>query len=185
MAVGQFTIVSGTYTSEQDIIDQLDDFLTLNLRWQRLDILTDTGSDNNRVYFSSGEIPGKYFPIYAQFQGVSDDVFFSGYTAWDAVGNTGNDLLFNSSESRIQAPGQFEMVFIGNQDVVYVIVFTTVGYLGGIGYWDTFYTPEQDPYPLYVLGDFSSLDSFIDTFRVRSYVNNPEGFSAHFYLATQ
>ena len=150
MAIGQYTTASGIAgPTEQDTLNHLDAFITGALGWQRLDTFQASASDTSLVWFSEGEVSGKYAPIYFRAQAVSNTLRFSAYTFWDQVTHTGNDEIANSTEIKVtNSTGADEYVFAGNKDFVFVSIFLDsngVNYLGGGGYWDTFYTPVQDP----------------------------------------
>jgi len=183
MTVGQYTTASGTAgPSEQDTLDRLDEFMTGALGWNRVDVVTDTSTDNDRVWYSEGETPGKYSPMYVRARANGDDIIFQGYTFWDPNTSTGNDEIANSTELQIPNDnngGADEYVFFGNKDVVLVSVRLNSNgsnYMGGFGYWDTYYTAGEDQYPLWVMGQNSNSDTFLNTFRVRTYGFDPEGF---------
>lgn len=183
MTVGQYIMASGTAgPSEQDTLDRLDEFMTGALGWGRLDVVSDTGTDNDRVWISPGEVPGKYPPLYVRARANSDDIIFHGYTYWNNGTSTGSDEAADSLELQIpnnNSGGSDEYVFVGNKDAVFVSVRLNSDascYMGGFGYWDSFYTVSQDPYPLWVMGQNSNADTFNNTFRVRSYGHDPAGF---------
>jgi hypothetical protein len=177
MVAGEFLIASGVYSNEQDIIDQLDYHMTADFGWSRIEIITDTGSDNDRAWISLGEDSDKYMALYARMRGNANDIIFYGYTFWDS--GAGTDEVHNSTESKIQADGSSEWWFIGNKDAVYVTLTPPSqagAMMGGIGYMDTYYDSSIDPYPLFVMGQNVITDTFSNTFRVRSYAFSPDGF---------
>lgn len=183
MTVGQYITASGTAgPSEQDTLDRLDEFMSGALGWNRIDVVSDTGTDNDRVWYSEGEVPGKYAPMYVRARANGDDIIFHGYTLWNPGTSTGSDEIANATE--LQVPndnngGSDEYVFFGNKDAVFVSIRLNSNgsnYMGGFGYWDTYYTVGEDPYPLWVMGQNSNADTFNNTFRVRSYGEDPDGF---------
>jgi hypothetical protein len=181
MAVGQYTITSGTNElTEQDVLNRLDEFMVGGLGWNRIDVVADSASDNDRVWYSEGEVPGKYMPLYFRARANNDDLIFSTYSNWNVDTQTGYDGISNATE--IQIPyqgGNDSYMFCGNKDVVFVSTYldsTGSSYLGGCGYWDTFYTPTQDPLPAFVFGQNSNADTFANTARVRSYGYDRYGF---------
>lgn len=181
MTVGQYLITSGIAgPSEQDTLDRLDEFMTGALGWNRVAVVTDDTSDNDRVWYSAGEVPGKYSPMYVRVRATNNDIRFQGYTLWDS--GTGNDEIANTTELQIPNDndgGPDEYVFVGNKDVVFVVTrlnSNSSNYMGGFGYWDTFYTPQQDPYPLWVMGQNVGTDNFNNTHRVMAYGFDPDGF---------
>lgn len=181
MAVGQYITTSGIAgPEEQDTLNQFDSFITGALGWQKIDGYDDTGSDQSRVWFSEGEVPGKYAPIYLRVRAVSNTLEFRGYTTWDPDTSTGSDVIENTTELKTHNQnGADSYVFFGNKDVVYMSILLDsngANYLAGCGYWDTYYTPTQDPYPLFVMGQNAAADTFENTARVRSYAPDKQGF---------
>ena len=183
MAVGQYLLTSGIAgPTEQDTLDRLDEFMTGGLGWNRVDIVSDTGSDNDRVWYSEGENPGKYMPLWVRCRANGNDLIFSGYTFWNQSTSTGSDEISNATELQVpNANAADEYVFVGNKDAVYVSIRQNgsgESHLGGFGYWDTLYSASEDPYPLWVTGQNALADTFFDTFRVRSYGYDTNGFLA-------
>ncbi len=183
MTVGQYLITSGTAgPSEQDTLDRLDEFMTGALGWNRVDVITDDATDNDRVWYSEGEVSGQYNPMYVRARATNNDIRFHGYTFWDPSSSTGSDEIIDTTELQIPNDnngGPDEYVFVGNKDAVFAVTrlnSSSSNYMGGFGYWDTFYTPQQDPYPLWVMGQNSNADTFNNTLRVRSYGFDPDGF---------
>lgn len=183
MTIGQYTTASGLAgPDEQATIVHLDAFITGALGWQRLDSFQANATDTSLVWRSHGEVPGKYAPIYFRAQAVGNDIRFSTYTYWNQVAHTGNDEIAEVTELQVpndNATGPDEYVFCGNKDFVYVSIRLDSNgtcYLGGGGYWDTYYTAEQDPYPMAVFGQNAAADLFSTTSRVRSYAYTPGGY---------
>lgn len=181
MTIGQYTVASGIAgPTEQDTLEHLDSFMTGALGWQRIATWDDAVDNHSRVWFSQGEEPGKYAPIYFRVKAISNTLEFFAYTFFDPTILSGNDSISNSTEIRVpNSTGADEYVFCGNRDFVFVSIMLDsngANHLGGGGYWDTFYTPQQDPYPMLVFGQNSAVDTFENTARVRSYAYDPEGF---------
>lgn len=181
MTTGQYLLASGIAApTEQDTLDRLDEFMAGAIGWSRLAVVSDTAGDNDRVWFSRGET-GEYAPMFVRARAASDAIYFSGYTNW-IVGVSGTDVLEDQTELRIPndcSGGYDEYCFVGNKDAVFVAVrrySDGANYLGGWGYWDTYYTATQDPYPLWVMGQNAAVDTFSNTRRVRSYGFDPDGF---------
>lgn len=177
MTVGQYTVISGSAGSEQSVISRLDEFLTGALGWSRLGVITNSGADNDRVWYSEGEVSGKYNPLYVRVRGNNNDLIFYGYTLWSG---SGNDEISNTIELQIPyLDASDEYIFIGNKDAFFIssrLNSDGANYVGGAGYFNTFYTPTEDPYPLFVSGQNSSGDTFANTLRVRAYGFDPDGF---------
>lgn len=183
MTTGQYVIASGTAgPTEQDTIDRLDEFMVGALGWNRVHVVSGTVTDNDRVWYSEGENPGTYSPIYARARGNGDYLYFYGYTLWDPGTSVGNDEISDTTELRILndcATGYDEYVFVGNKDAVFVSIrkeSTGDNRFGGFGYWDTYYETTEDIYPLWVMGQNAVADTFANTGRVRSYGYDPDGF---------
>jgi len=181
MTIGQYTTASGIAgPTPIDTLNQLDSFVTGALGWTKIDEYTVSATDERRIWYSEGEVPGKYAPMYLLVFTGTTWITFAAYTSWDPVTHTGNDLCYDSTETRIHnQTAADDYVFCGNKDFIFASVrldSNGSSYLGGGGYWDTFYTPEQDPYPMLVFGQNGNTDTFATTARVRSYAYDPEGF---------
>lgn len=181
MTAGEYTITSGIAgPTEQDTLDLLDQFMVGGLGWHRIDIVTDTASDNDRVWYSEGEVPGKYNPMYVRIRANNNDLVFYGYTQWVISSGTGNDEIADGTNLQITNDNAAdEYVFAGNKDVVFVATrLNSDGStrFGGAGYWDTFYEPTEDPYPLWVMGQNAAATTFESDQRVRSYGYDKDGF---------
>ena len=181
MTIGQYITASGIAGPEAiDTLNLFDSFITAAVGWQKIDGWDDSATDQSRVWYSEGETPGKYAPIYLRIRANVNYLEFRGYTTWDPDTSTGSDVIENSTELRIHnQTGADTYAFFGNKDVVYMSVRldnNTYSYTGGCGYWDTYYTPEQDPYPLFVMGMNGNTDTFANTARIRSYAHDKNGY---------
>jgi len=182
MTAGQYLIASGTYNTEDDIIAELAYHAEQDFGWTvpPIDGIYPTATD--RSFFSEGEEPGKYMPLYTRADSVTsaDHISFFGYTFFDSSDGTGTDEIADSTELRVPTTnGTGEWLFVGNKDVIYTIVrptSTSVDSFGGFGYLGTNFDSSQDPYPLFVAGQNSTSDTFENTSRVFSYMFAPAGF---------
>ena len=181
MAVGQYITTSGIAgPEEQDTLNQFDSFITAALGWKKIDGWDVSATDHTKVWYSEGEVPGLYAPIYLSVRASGNFIYLKGYTGWNVDTSTGSDEISHTTELKIHnQTGADSYVFFGNKDVVYIsVLLDTNGsnYVGGCGYWDTYYTSEQDPYPLFVMGQNANTDTFNNTSRVRSYAPDRQGF---------
>lgn len=183
MTAGQYIMASGIAgPTEQDTLDRMDEFIVGALGWSRLDRPINTGSDRKYVWFSRGEDPDKYWPIYASAQATSDTIYFSAYTNWVQTTSSGSDVISESTYLAIPNDnngGSDEYYFLGNKDVLFISVRRNsngANYLGGFGYWDTFYQTTEDPYPVWAMGQDSFSTTFASQRRVRSYGYTVDGF---------
>jgi len=170
---------NGSATDEQDLVDKIHTFLTSTIGgWERIDIVTDTASDKDYVYKSSGENVGLYRDIYARVRGYSNYVYFYGYSYWLDSG-TNDGELYNSSYTRIIASAApMDYWLFGNRDYFWVIVkVTTDLYPGGVGYLDSYYSPADDDLPMVVTGCSSSSYGYTATNRCRMYSPTISGYN--------
>jgi len=179
MTAGQYLLASGIVYTEQDTVAALDAFMVGALGWDRLEVIAQSAGDWDVVWHSPGEVPGARNPIYARARGNVDYVDFFGYTYWNQLTSVGDNENHNATESRIYSQGTFKYWFVGNKDAVYVYLSREsdgAAYLGGFGYWESYYDYSLDPYPLWVMGQYATLDTFTNTARVSSYVYNKTGY---------
>lgn len=175
MVSTDFTLVSGTYGSEQDLLLELSYFMTQLIDgWTEIKIVDDAYATNvNIAFFSDGSQVGIYDRFYVRAQGISDSLRFnvlSGFDAstdtdHDAIGGTGNEteLLTGTSSGTYW--------FIGNADAIHVVV-DSVGdgtLHGGFGHWLTYYSRPEDPKPFYVFGQTAQSQTFAGALRLESY----------------
>lgn len=174
-----FTIVSGTYTDEQDLVHQLNAFMTTTISgWQLLDTLADDASDVHYVYRNQGSRKG-YDLGYFRVQGVADNVIYSSLSFYNTTTSGSSDTL-SSSETEVLASVPGSYYFIGNNDAVYVShTLTGSGtYLSGLGFWESYYTPAYDPKSYYIFGQSAENLDFTSE-RVFSYQSASFGISAN------
>lgn len=173
--VRTWTVVSGSASTEQDFITDLDSAMTTHFGWTKVYTVSDTSSDRNIVWSSEGETPGEYMTLYCEARGVSNDVQFYGETFRDTGGSV-NDRIGDNQDSTIQWGGALDYWIMGNKDAVFVL--NSDGYLGGFGYIDSYYTYKQDPYPMFLMGHFSLSYNFESNDRLLAYDVTPEAIAA-------
>lgn len=167
-----FTISSGTYTDEQDLLNSLDSFITGTINgWTQLKVVTDVASDKHIVYYSDGD--GTRDRNTVSIRATSDFLEFHGYSWFNTDTDTGYDDLYNTETRIPTSTSSGTYWFFGNRDSVYVSVEhsgTLNPHLGGFGQWVAYHSPEDDPKPFFVFGQQSSSTLFNSTSeRVRSW----------------
>lgn len=174
-----FTIASGTYTDEQDLLASLDTFITSSISgWTQIKVITDIASDKHIAYYSTGDNSRDRNEVSVRATG--DYLEFHCYSWFDTDTDTGYDDLYGT-ETRIPASTSSGTYwFFGNKDSVYVSVEhsgTSNPHLGGFGQFISYYTPQEDPKPFFVFGQVASSTLFDNASeRVRSW--HPEAFGA-------
>jgi len=96
-----FTLVSGTYTTEQDMFWQLDSFLTGTAGWTREKIITDSPTEARAVYYTDGNYRQYYDRFWIRLQASSDYLYFVGMSQFDSDTNTEHDSIYYSGVTRI------------------------------------------------------------------------------------
>lgn len=163
------TIVSGTATDEQNLVDEIDLFLVGTIGWTKEDTITDTASDKDIVLSSVGESES-YDKLYIRVRGTTSHVRFYAYSDWDSSSSTGTDEIFDSTETRIEAGSTLDYWIAADKDVVHIISSVSPDtYHGGFGYWKTYYDYVDDPKPFFVFGQDLASDNFDDEDRLWSY----------------
>lgn len=171
-----FTLVSGTYSTEVDLFSELDFFMVNTIGgWTRVKDIT-SGSTHSIVYYTDGSVSGTVTDRFwlkvertvnfLTFYGMSN---FNTTTdaASDQFGGTGTAIDFTYSGSASLSGTYW---FAGNQDAMHVLVelsdLVGLGHLGaraqrygGFGTFISYYTPQQDPKPFYVFGDNTSFST--------------------------
>lgn len=175
--INKLTTISGTATTEQGLVVVLDNFLCNIIGYERTYKYTDSSTDKTWGFTSRGEYSERErMDLYVLFDAVSDYMYFSVYT-WlageDESGVGSTDQAINSTEGRVPiGSGSFDFWIMSNLDVVYIMLRrhdVNTRYLGGAGYLKSPYTYKEDPLPAFAFGQNSSLDTFENTYRVRSY----------------
>jgi len=80
--------ITGSATTEQDLILALEDFMVNVLTgWTLIDKNTDTSSDRDYVFYSQGTEVGKYRDLYIRWRGYNNDIQIYGYQRWASSGD--------------------------------------------------------------------------------------------------
>lgn len=151
---------TGTATTEQDIVDAIDTFLTSTIgSWTLLDTVTDDAGDNDRVYFSRGSVPGRYQDLYIRWRATSNNIYVYGYSLWVDSG-TYSDEVYNASYTVMPVGGSnMEYHLFGTADYLWVVVKNSSnGYYYSCfgGYILSYYEDEDDTLPLAIIGQANS-----------------------------
>lgn len=172
-----FTIASGIYLDEQDLLADLDTFMTGTLSgWTQLKIITDTASDKNIAYYNdglTGEDDG-YDRSWTSLRATSNNLEFHHYSLFNTTTDTGSDDLYDASHTYIPTNTSGIYYFIGSRDAVHVCIEhldTGDRHHGGFGAWISYHDAEWDPKPYYVFGQAATNRDFADgsNERVRTY----------------
>lgn len=178
-AITSFTLASGTYTDEQDLLSSLDTFITSSITgWSQLKVITDIASDKHIAYSSVGD--GTRDRNDVSVRATGDYLEFHCYSWFDTSSDTGYDDLYGTQTRIPTSTSSGTYWFFGNRDSVYVSVehpSTFNPHLGGFGQFISYYLPEEDPKPYFVFGQVSASTLFSDTSeRVRSW--HPRAFGS-------
>ena len=177
--ISVFTLSSGVYTDEQDLVSKLDTFMTTTLSWNKLKDITDTVSDKNVAFYNDGD--GEYNRNFVSVRGTSNYVEFHSYSLFNEDTDVGSDDLYNTNTRIPTSTSSGVYWFLGNRDCIHVSVEhipSADSYMGGFGYWRTYASSEEDPKPVYVYGQTSTSQLFSDSSeRVRSYAPKSWGTS--------
>jgi hypothetical protein len=151
---------TGTATTEQDIIDAIDTFLTSTIGdWTLQGTITDDANDNDRVYFSRGSNPGRYQDLYVRWRGYSNYIYVYGYSRWNGPADY-SDEVHNSSNTRMAVGGtNMEYHLFGTSDYLWVVVKNSSDgyyYSSFGGYIVSYYEDADDTLPLAIIGQNGS-----------------------------
>jgi len=185
----EFTLVSGTYTTEQDLLSQLDFFMVNTVGgWTRVKTVADTATDKNIAYYTDGTTSGTvYDRFWIRIRATGDELRFNGMSYFDSTTDTDFDQFGGNEDAHLlpltAVSGTYW--FAANKDAVHVLVERSSDLLplhGGFGHFITYYDAADDPKPFYVFGQTAINQTFTDaTYRL-------EGFGPHswgsFYDAT-
>jgi hypothetical protein len=153
--------LNGTAATEQDLIDDLDSFLVNNVGWTLIDTVTDTGSDNDRVYFRQGT--NGLRDMYVRWRGTGNQIRVYGYSLWVSSGQN-SDEIHNSSNTVINVgSSSLNYWFFGDAHWCWVIVqngdnsnyYSCFG-----GFCNSYYNSSDDDLPLAVAGMGSNTYTF-------------------------
>ena len=191
MTVGQFISVSGTVSSDEDLVIVLDNVLVQMYGWELVYKHTDT-TDREYSWISEGEVSDKYLRLFSTVRANANIVYFKGYSLVDDSG-TRSDEVHDATENRVNPGGpDWDFWINGNKDSVFITVRNSSNqvFTGGMGYLSTIHSSVNDPYPMFVLGQNSYVDTFNNTYRLASYVHDSlsiakgDGVSGGPYLAS-
>lgn len=173
MALNQLTIVSGTSSDEQGVAVGVNNALVHVFGWEQHYEAGNTSGDRDWWYRSEGETPERYMTLYGRVEGTGDYINMYGATYVNEGTGTASDQIFDNADHRIYTQGQaMDYWVVGNKDCVYVAIqrSSNTNQLAGIGYFETLYDYEVDPYPLYVFGQQGDTSKFSDTDRLDAYL---------------
>lgn len=177
-----FTLVSGTYVDEQDLLGELDYFLTMTIHgWTKVKTITDTPTDRNIAYYTDGSITGIYDRMWVRARAVSNQLQFTVMSEF--VSSTDTDIdPFGGTQSSTELPvgttsGTYW--FMANKDAVHIVVDRDDGATrhGGFGHFVTYYNRFEDPKPFYVFGQTAASQTFVSATRLRAYAPHSWGTS--------
>jgi hypothetical protein len=147
-------------STEQEWVTQCDLFLQHVVGWYRVYTYSDTSSDRRFAYISEGEEDDKWLPRIIRLRGFGDDVYMDVMFPVDGgfnftTGSFGTPYVGSSSGAQIgtgSTPGRSRCV--ANKDRLFIATYASynVDYSGYVGYFDSFFTPAEDPYPAMVRG---------------------------------
>jgi hypothetical protein len=153
-----FTLVSGTYATEQDLLGELDTFLTAVPGWQQIDVPVDTGIDKEVTYYTDGS-EAIYDRSFFIFRARNNRLELS--IASNTVSGIGSsDVVTAPFIATGVSSGNYW--FVANEDVAHILIKTTAGQSlhGGVGRFNTYYTSQHDHKPVYAFGQSFSTQTF-------------------------
>lgn len=174
MVATNFTLVSGTYTDEQDLLSELDFFIVNTIGgWTRVKTIADTATDKNIAYYSDGSVPGDYDRFWLRIQAASNQLRFYGMSYFDAGSETGSDTFGGTNQQTPLTVSTSSGIYwlAANEDSVHVLIERSSDSLslhGGFGLFSTYHTSSLDPKPFYVFGQASLDSTFVDN-RLQAY----------------
>jgi hypothetical protein len=158
----------GLATTEQNLLLALDDFLTVDLNWTKIDTITDTTSDRNYVWRSNGSRTWKNAggePITIHVRAYNDEWICAGYRTY-INSTTYTFQLYNNPNTHVDlSESVLRYWFYGNDDFVCCLIHdpTTgepvVAYLGLIR---SYYDAGRDDYPMLIKGSRYQYYSWYD-----------------------
>jgi len=162
--------ITGSATTEQDLILALEDFMVNVLTgWTLIDKNTDTSSDRDYVFYSQGTEVGKYRDLYIRWRGYNNDIQIYGYQRWASSGDY--DAQLNQSSYGIIncGTGPFTYWIFGDADGVWLVVKSGSDYYHGFGgYLVSYYCEDVDDLPTCIVGQYST-SYFFDSSSVYAY----------------
>lgn len=169
-----FTLVSGVYQDEQDLLFELDLFLTQTIQgWTQVKVVTDTASDKDIAYYSDGSAPGVYDRLWIRLRATGDELRPLASSNFLTATDTSSDPLGDAGDFTEMTTGTSSGIywFAANKDAVHVVVDHLDGNTrhGGFGLWSTCYTALEDPKPFYVFGQTAQNQTFASALRLQSY----------------
>jgi hypothetical protein len=177
-----FTLVSGTFADEQQLLSELDFFMVNTIGgWTRVKTVADTPTDKNITYYTDGSTSGTvYDRFWIRLRATAGNLRFNGLSNFDVTTDTDYDQFggtTSSTELLVSASGYYWLA--ANQDAVHVLV--DVGgfyYHGGFGQFISYHSPDYDPKPGYLFGQVTSLEPFSNGTRLAAY--GPHSWGAHY-----
>jgi len=154
-------------STEQEWVYQCAEFMEHVVGWYRAYTHSDTGSNRQYTWISEGEVDDKRPPRLVTATGLSNLVrfacplvgsfdFTSGAFNSPYLGDT-NDSAFSLSE-----PGRCRTV--ANKDRIFMQfdLSLSLRYSGYAGFIDSFYSPADDPNPVFIRGQYFSYEDWGD-----------------------
>jgi hypothetical protein len=177
-----FTLVSGTYSDEQDLLRELDFFMTQTVGgWVQATVITDTATDLQIAYYTDGSVVGFYDRCWVLLRGTADEFRLYGVSDWDGVSTTDG---FGGNSDNIEVPvgaGGGTYWFMVNYDAVHVVIerdSDSNTYHCGCGHFVSYYSRQEDPKPFYVFGQTEVEQTFESAVRMQGY--GPQSFGTSF-----
>jgi hypothetical protein len=182
-----FTLVSGTYADEQGLLSELDFFMVNTVGgWVREKVVTDIATDKNIAYYNDGTISGTdvYDRFWLRIRATEDELRFTGLSYFNSATDADSDNVHADNLTELSVVSSGIYWFAANTDAVHVLIERADGLPlhGGFGYFNTYFTPEEDPKPFYVFGQYALNMTFASDLRLYAYGPHSWGSS---YSTTQ
>jgi hypothetical protein len=148
-------------TTEQEYMVSMLYFLEHVVGWYRTYTWTDTGTDKRFAFVSEGEAYDKRPPRAIVMRGVSNEVRLDALQVLPGrqLYSYGTEYVGASSELEFRSmatPGRCRTVASKDRIFMHVQTTSTTRMSGYIGFMDSFYSPADDPSPIYVRGSYQT-----------------------------
>lgn len=154
-------------SDEQEYVVQTDEFLRHVVGWYRVFTHSDTGTDTRYTWMSEGETNDSRPPRLISIHGTSNDVRLDG----PMVADNGFNFITGTFSSYVGASGDLEFQLstpgrcrsVANKDRLCMNLqnSATARYGGYLGFIDSFYSPIDDPNPVFVKGQNQSFNNWV------------------------
>jgi hypothetical protein len=172
--------------NEQDAVNRLRTFLVDTVGWTVAQDVTNTATDRDVVFQSSGELGTEnLFTRYIRLRGTSDAIYLYTYETFTSVSeNTGevSDATYGLLTIEPDAQG-VALIAVADLErlVLHAETYDGTRYLAYVGRITSYYHTQQHNYPNLVKGCQSeTYDWYYDTEERNAWMTGPEGSQKHY-----